>query len=158
MTPFPLQELRDIHAPPPPGISPLEWALLALALLALPLFAWLIRCWRRNAPRRQAWRALRALEQLPAQDPTWVAQLNRWLKQSALLYYPKEQVAQLHGQAWLAFLDAHSPAHSPGGFSQFTALWNGWVYDQQPISVQQQTALITQARAWFKQQSRRRMC
>lgn len=154
MTPFPVQELRDIHAPPPSGLSPLSWALLALALLTLPLLVWLVRSWWRNAPRRQAWRNLRALEQLPEQTPGWGGQLNRWLKQSALLYYPKEQVAHLHGQAWLAFLDKQGGS----GFTQYASQWDAWVYGDQPLSTLERATLINLVRAWFKQQSRRRMC
>ncbi len=154
MTPFPVETLRDIHAPPPPGLTPLDWALFSLSLLTLPLVIWLIRCWWRNAPRRDAWRTLRILEQLPEQTPDWAAQLNRWLKQSALLYYPKEQVAPLHGSAWLAFLDGQGNS----GFCQFAAQWDAWVYGNQPLSTQEQAKLINLARTWFKQQSRRRMC
>lgn len=107
-----LNGLREITLPAPPSYRPqtLGWAILGLiALFALTV--WSIqqyRRWHRNRYRRTALHRLAELEQLAQQSTTRVAalqELSELLKRTALAAYPREQVAPLYGDDWLAFLD-----------------------------------------------------
>ena len=103
-----LQQLRDIHSAPEPHWWPpaIGWWLLAL-LLGYSLF-WLStngrRRWRRWRLRRMA---LGQLQHLFANSSSQelAAELSLLLRRLALSAYPREQVAGLHGEAWLNFLD-----------------------------------------------------
>jgi hypothetical protein len=108
----PLQQLRDIHLPPPVGWwppAPGWWLLAALALAALlALGWWLLRRHRRRRYRRlalaQAQHLYRQWQQ-QQDDGAYLQAINRLLKQTALAAYPRQQVAALDGADWLVFLD-----------------------------------------------------
>ncbi|WP_105103749.1 DUF4381 domain-containing protein [Microbulbifer pacificus] len=79
--------------------TPLAKSLLALLLVLVLFLAW--RAWRHyraNAYRRAALKALAGAGDNPAQ----IAAL---LRRTALAVYPREQVAGLTGEDWLAFLN-----------------------------------------------------
>ncbi len=119
--------LRDLHLPEPIGWWPLApgwWVLIALALLGL---GWLLlRAWRRwrfHAPRRYAIRALATAEAeyLGHRNPVVLGQqLSELLRRGMLAYAPREEVAGLTGESWLAWLDRDLPVpyfHTEGGKS-----------------------------------------
>ncbi|HUY02058.1 MAG TPA: DUF4381 domain-containing protein [Rhodocyclaceae bacterium] len=107
-----LSQLRDIHLPAPVSWWPPApgWWLLAATLLlsALGLYGWQRRR-RRNRWRRIALgelarlRALQASRQ--AQPEILLSGLSILLRRAALSCFPREEVASLHGERWLAFLD-----------------------------------------------------
>ncbi len=107
----PLQ-LRDIHPaadpswwPPAPG----WWLLTVLLLVGLVVLGRL--AWRRYRVWRRQRQILAELERARAAfqshgDPTRLAgELSMLLRRAALAGWPREQIAGLHGQPWLAFLD-----------------------------------------------------
>jgi len=106
-----LIELMDRLAPvpEPPAISlwPQTEAWLWAGLVALVFAAWLIRHWilhrRANSYRRAALREIRAAVDSPAA-------LAEILRRTALVAFPRSQVAGLYGDEWLAFLE-----HTGGG-------------------------------------------
>ena len=124
MTPSPGADLalRDIHLPPaidgwPPAPG---WWLLALLLIvsALALLGWLKR-----PPRRKPLKAARAaLKTLDADfqvhhDSQRLAQaLSTLLRRTAISLFPREQVAGLTGDAWLAWLDEVAKLSPQDGF------------------------------------------
>lgn len=96
---------------PPEPISWLPqtagWFWLGAGALVLVL-RWLIkraRKWHDNRYRREA---RRRLEQLNHQGrpATFIAELNKLLKLTAIAGYSRKQVAPLSGPAWIAFLNA----------------------------------------------------
>lgn len=105
--PSDLSNLRDIVLPPPVSYwppAPGWWVLAVLlaALLALLLVRQLIRH-RHDAYRREA---LRELAALPAPlDASGAQALSAILKRTALVAFPRSDVAGLTGAAWLRFLD-----------------------------------------------------
>jgi hypothetical protein len=98
--PASLDNLREIVLPPPVPWWPLApgwWLLFAAIALAALAFAFrLFRRWRANAYRRAALRELAVAGDVPA-----IAEI---LKRTALVAYPRKDVAALSGAAWLAWL------------------------------------------------------
>jgi hypothetical protein len=84
-----------------------------VAALALAFAGWgawrAYRRWRRNAYRREVLRRLAAIRGAladPGQRGAAPAELAALLRRAALHVAPRERVAALSGDAWLAFLDA----------------------------------------------------
>jgi len=106
-----LQQLRDIHLPPPPSIWPLApgwWLLLIVGgLLLLAWFYWL-RYSRRHAARQQVWGELYRLQQNYEQDrdvQAYAMGVSILLRRAAMVRHGRKEVAALTGDRWLAFLD-----------------------------------------------------
>lgn len=116
--------LRDIHLPAPvPWWPPAPgWWVLAslLALLAVTAFL-LYRRYREQAPRRAARRSVEQVFNAYAKQGdarAFLAELSLILRRTALSRFPREEVAGLTGEAWLAFLDRGlEPKATGGGFS-----------------------------------------
>ena len=95
-----LDGLREIRLPEPVSYAPQTvgwWVVLAVLLAVLGYVAW--RLWRRY--QRNAYRRL-ALARLEGLAPS---QFPALLKRAALDAYPRDDVAELSGDPWLAFLD-----------------------------------------------------
>ena len=105
-----LAGLRDIHLPAPIGwwpVAPGYWVVaLLLALILVTLFFHHRHRHSRQIKRcalKQLALYIRCHEQTPHIGIT-AAHLSSLLKQVALHYYPRSQVASLQGDAWLRFL------------------------------------------------------
>jgi len=119
--------LRDLHLPDAIGWWPLApgwWVALAIVAAALGYVAWrLYRRWQFNAPRRYALRELARFEAeyLEHRNPARLGkQLSELLRRGMLAYAPREEVAGLTGEAWLAWLEEGMPLpyfHTEGGKS-----------------------------------------
>lgn len=100
--------LRDIHLPEPVGWWPLApgwWILIiGLPLLVLMIYG-LWRFWKRQTPRKLALRELQNIELGEDSGLEKIRLLGALLRRTAMTVYPREQVAGLVGEAWLAFLD-----------------------------------------------------
>ena len=118
--PASLQNLKDIIEPaavrfwpPAPGV----WLVVALVLIWAAAGVALGGCrWRQNAYRRAGLRELGRIRRhlsRPEGTKAAVAALSALLKRVALTAFPREKVAALSGDRWLAFLDASMPG---GGF------------------------------------------
>ena len=109
-----LGKLRDIQVPGPVSWwppAPGWWLLGLLVLLGLTLGAWLHHRHVRDRWRRAALAELRRIKTLePAAS---VREISVLLRRVALHRYPREEVAALSGEAWLAFLDGASGEGAP---------------------------------------------
>lgn len=108
MNPQEVLRLRDIHAPPDPGLWPPApgWWLLALVGLALLVWATLaLRRWlAHNRLQRRVLAELSAMA--TSEDPARAAaETSALLKRVALARFSRREVAALAGEDWLAFLD-----------------------------------------------------
>ena len=112
----PLAALRDIHAPAAPGFWPPApgWIavciLAAAAVLAAGIVA--VRRWRAGQPRRKALaslRTLRARHQAGASAAEVAAELSTLVRRVALARHPREEVAGLTGERWIAWLESGLP-------------------------------------------------
>jgi hypothetical protein len=112
-----LDRLHDIATPPPvPWWPPAPgWFVVAgIALAVLSSVAWVgIARWRRNRYRREALTELDRITRDP-RVPSSLTHIAELMKRVALAAYPRDWVASLTGDAWLAFLDA------TGGTDAFT--------------------------------------
>lgn len=148
----PLASLRPLHTPPPVSWwppAPGWWLLAALTLLALAL---VFLHYRRTRMQRAALRELAALAASGLGGSKLAAQLAALLKRYAVFCYPAGGVANLTGEPWLRFLDAH------GGKGAFRtgcgrALGNDLF---QPGAEPDVAALLALARRWIKNNRRRR--
>lgn len=153
-----LNGLREITLPDPPSYRPqtLGWAILAgLALVGLAIWvAQRHRQWRRNRYRRAALQQLTELErrsQHPTTQTEALQNLAELLKRTALVAYPREQVAQLSGESWLSFLDA---TYSGTGFTRGDGHLLSQLPYQPPDAIAQRPAeavagLIAVCRQWI---------
>ena len=112
-----LDRLHDIAVPPPVSWWPPApgWCVLGgIALVVLGSFALagLVR-WRRDRYRREALTELDRITRDPL-APSSLSAVAELVKRVALAAYPRDRVASLTGDAWLAFLDA------TGGTDAFT--------------------------------------
>ncbi len=118
-----LAELRNIHLPDPVSgfpVAPGWWILAVLVLVSSYLIIrWLIRYWLANRYRRAGTRQLNELLKQFERDEDqkkYLANFAILIKRLAMTVYPRERVASLTGEEWVAFLDksAGSNAFSMG--------------------------------------------
>ena len=119
--------LRDLHLPEPVGWWPLApgwWGVIVIAGVVLAYVLWrLYLRWRANAPRRYAMRELARIEAeyLVHRNPVTLGkQVSELLRRGMLAYAPREEIAGLTGEQWLAWLDRGMPLpyfHTEGGKS-----------------------------------------
>jgi hypothetical protein len=144
--------LRDIHLPPPiPWWPPAPgwWALLFI-ILGAGLLAWGL--YRR--PRTTPWqhiaeRELQIIRHQYESTPdahTLIRALSALLRRVCLSLYPRQEVAGLTGEAWLAFLDRQAGMESfrhGGGHVLISAPYQA----QAHVNVQ---ALLDVCTAWLR--------
>lgn len=149
-----LDELRDIHLPPPPYLTtlvPEGWeAVLVVAALALVVAAlWGLL---RFLQRRRLRCALRELAGLAAEhrrdgDATRLAAgLSRLLRCYAVARFPQTEVCGLTGNDWLRFLDAHG---GQGAFAEGAGAALAWRPYRAAGEVDA-AALIAVVRRWLQ--------
>jgi len=153
-----LNGLQEITLPEPPSYRPqtLGWKILVVIGLIL-LVLWSIQryqIWHRNRYRRAALKQLKELEQ-HSQDLSnrveVLKELPVLLKRTALAAYPREQVASLHGNEWLTFLDNTYPGND---FTQGNGQLLAQLAYQPPQAIAQLPAetftdLIATTRRWI---------
>lgn len=114
-----LAALHDIVVPPPVPWWPPAPGWYAVAALVFALIGWVAwrvyRHWRANAYRRVALRSLASIR-VPLSDSARrgaaLTELAALLRRAALHVAPRERVAALSGDAWLAFLDEGVGGHA----------------------------------------------
>lgn len=153
-----LAKLRDIHLPlpiswwpPAPG-----WYVLAvMALIALGVLIVIgMRIRTRNAARREALILLNQYQESYLKEGNCslcCKNISELLRRVALVYYPREKVAGLKGQAWLDFLN-QSSRHLD--FNSVRELLEVFPYQAQSQGDLEPLFLI--ARNWIRQ--RRKPC
>ncbi len=108
-----LRGFAEIGLPDPVSYFPQTVGWYGVFILLLAGFGWFsyrLWCrWRKNRYRRIALKRLVKIEQqLPTEGKcreSVIRQLPVLVKETALQVYPRADIAQLSGQAWLTFLD-----------------------------------------------------
>ena len=151
----PLQELRDVHLPPPISLwppAPGWWVIFGLVMMGVIVFLWILRNRHRMPARRLAMKELRAIKQYydTHQDDQWLVQrLSVMIRRYAIATFPRNEVAGLVGVSWLQFLDRS------GRTNQFTdgvgcLLGSGPYQQQAAVSVAELVPLVEH---WIQQVS-----
>lgn len=153
-----LAQLRDIHLPKAIGWWPLApgWYVLGILMMALiGIMAYAIRRHVINGrPKRQALRLLSTYQRDYLARPEVslnAARVSELLKRVALVYFPREKVASLQGEAWIAFLSETSKRLDFKRVEQALL-----VAPYHPTMKGDLSLLFTMARLWIKQ--RRKPC
>ena len=115
-----LAALRDIHVPDPPGFWPPApgWIAAACVVTAAGVAAAVIaaRWWRAERFRREALgslRSLRARHRAGAPETEIAMELSTLVRRAALARRPREEVAGLTGEHWIAWLESALPDPRP---------------------------------------------
>jgi hypothetical protein len=129
------------------------WKALAIIIVILLLFIcvrWMQRWWR-NRYRREALRQLQQVQrQAGKQLQEVVAVLPYYLKVTALQAYPRQDVASLSGENWLAFLDKqHSGTVFSKGIGSKLLAVAYLPQAQWRLSEKDSAMLISMSRAWI---------
>jgi Domain of unknown function (DUF4381) len=142
-----LENLHDLVMPVPvPWWPPAPGWIIVSAALIMVLGWWLIRVirhWQSNSYRREALVLLGKMDDAQTELPTLI-------KRVALSAYPRERVASLTGEEWLAFLDqtGHTDAFTTG-----PGCWLGRLaYEPKlaaSLSTTELNGLRTAVRAWI---------
>ncbi len=143
----PLAALRDIHLPAEISLFPSApgwWILFVVIFTAITYLIYRIyqyqKAIRLLKPARIEIQRLRSIEpqQLNAHS---IAKLSILLKRICLVYYPKQLVASLNGQAWFDFLNQQKTFFS----NQDLELFNKTAYQAKPKIEQQHWLSILNA-------------
>jgi len=108
---YSLSNLRDIVVPDAPAFwppAPGMWVALVLVVLALLFAGWRVYMTRQSNAYRRAGLLLLG-------DAETAHDVSVIMKRVALAAFPREQVASLYGEEWVAFLRATCPR---GHFSE----------------------------------------
>lgn len=109
-----LSNLQDIVLPAAPSFWPPAsgfWILVALILMLLITAAWFIAQFRQRNAYRRAGIAL-------LESANTVYDINVVLKRVALAVFPREQVAALHDEDWIQFMQSTCPGEQFAKLSQ----------------------------------------
>lgn len=148
--------LKDIHLPetigwwpPAPG-----WWLLPLALILLIVAVrYLYRRLTRNTAVKNARKLLMQLRRQSLEPSTCLKELSSLLRRTAISRDGRSQVAGLHGQAWLDYLDKNLP---DAPFSQGVGRYLGDAHYRPTLPDDIDVdALFTLCERWLKQQGKR---
>lgn len=148
-------ELKDIHMPGSPGWWPPApgWWLLFVILLLLAY--WLgkkfYHLWQRRRVEQEVLKRLDSLQRPTDEQhiPQLLSEISVLLRRVALMKYSREQVAELTGKEWTAFLDQH------GGDGQYTSgagsvLAHGPYVRYESVGEVDVDRLLLLARQWIK--------
>ncbi|MGD2007692.1 MAG: DUF4381 domain-containing protein [Cellvibrionales bacterium] len=145
-----LEQLAPLREPAPVSWWPLApgWWVLGVAVLVLMYWAlrWLFQQRAQNRYRRQA---LRIIDRMIEDQHTSIEQLNKLLKSTALRGWPQNEVAGLHGNDWLIFLQESCPVAEP----HWTRPLAG-VYGPTPAAASPE--LLQSARVWIRRHQAKR--
>lgn len=134
-------ELNALHLPDAPTWWPLAWGWWAGAasIVLVVVIIMLVIRWKRKrmAPKKTA---LRLLNPHLKQTPSSAIEL---LRQAALCYFPREEIAHLTGNAWYTFLDTQvgRPLFVPN-----ETVWQQALYQKQKIA--DADALVADCYQW----------
>lgn len=148
-----LAQLKDIHLPEAVSWWPLAPGWYALALLITLLLGFAIylsyKHHKNSLAKKQALELLACYEEQYKKDGNaqlTSARISELLKRVALVYYPRQQVASMHGESWLEFLQQSSKHIN---FNEVRALLL-----ESPFKTGERvdlTPLLRSAQLWIKQ-------
>lgn len=159
--PTSLERLHDIVPPDPVSWWPPApgWIVIMVFVVMVGiglLTRWFLQ-WQRNAYRREALEILSEIEVRFDDACDWagvLAEINALVKRTSLTVWPREQVASLTGEGWLAFLDqsASMTEFSSGVGAELGA--GSFSVNSGSVDKERATALIQICRQWLLRHQR----
>ncbi len=145
-----LSQLAADHAPPPAGWwppAPGWWIAAVLFLITVFLCTRWLRDHRR-ALRRAALRELQLIRSSEADGPAVARAIQRLLRRYAVAVFGSGTVAQLTGEAWLAFVAGEGGASlsGPAGPSLLVAAFGNHTHDDRDEWLRAAESFIRKAR------------
>ncbi|GMQ48294.1 DUF4381 domain-containing protein [Vibrio sp. 10N] len=137
--------LKPLHLPEEPGLWPLPWgywAILVTVLITILLLVWGARYYKKRARAKIA--AIKLLEANLQSSPSSALEIVR---QAALSYFPRQDIAKLTGESWLVFLD--SQLESPR-FVANHQQWQQVLYSSGVNHNQTDQALVSDCLHWVQ--------
>ncbi|CAH0529014.1 DUF4381 domain-containing protein [Vibrio hippocampi] len=139
-----LLPLNDIHLPAEPTWWPFAigyWLVLGIAICSLIVS---LIAWKKRKQKRRAKRAAITLLALHPEQLT-PSHAIEVVRQAALSYFPRQQIAKLTGEDWLTFLDSQlaEPVFRPKSSQWYQAL-----YAPQQHQAQTEQQMIQDCRHW----------
>lgn len=157
-----LASLRDIHLPQAISHWPLAPGWVLLFLVVLSLTGWLSYTFFlhkvQQRPKREALKLLNQIYQHHLEGKSLnqsCHDINVLLKRVALVYHPREQVANLHDAAWIQFLIRTSDNLEFNALQPFLIVYpyQNHTPKHEPQAI---IPLVKTAQAWIKQQRRKK--
>ena len=152
-----LKALHDIHMPPPIrlGWPPAPGIIFLLCLFSIIILCLCIRLYGRKAKQfkkaaLQQLSAIQSAHQCGEETHQTAAKISLLLRQVALLFYPRSEVASLEGEAWLSFLSKTSQKLD---FNTVRDALLHLAYNHQRDSFEDLSQLFTLTGQWIKQRS-----
>lgn len=145
-----IAQLRDIHLPPPIGFWPIAPGWYFLLIILIACFYGLYRWYRRGRLKRLALTWLTRYEEQHKKEGNsqkMVLLISDLLRRVALIYFPRDSVAGLHGRQWLDFLARTSKNID---FNDIDFLFIELPYQRSEAHVDL-SPLFLKSRAWIKQ-------
>ena len=144
-----LQNLRSIQEGNPPVDYSYQWIWYIVAIIVIVAISYSIK---RLMPLFEAYRRLGKID---LNEEAFIPLINYWLKETALIMYPRDTVAPLFGIQWLRFLDKTGGTN----FQAFEQAWNTVIYDYQHITVpdSDKKLLVKECKKWIIANIRRRI-
>lgn len=141
--------LRSIHEGTPPVDYTFWWIWIIVALILIGIMVYSAH---RLMPLFEAYKRLNKID---LEDEAFIPLVNYWLKETALIMYPRDTVAPLYGLKWLRFLDKTGGTN----FEAFINAWNTVIYDYKHITVPDgdKKVLVKECKKWLKSNIRRRI-
>ncbi|MFT4060599.1 MAG: DUF4381 domain-containing protein [Legionella sp.] len=153
--PDPLAQLKDIHLPESVSFWPLApgwYMVMTLILLLLFYLMYQVHQRHRHAlAKKKALALLDTYQQRYEQEHNVAitsAYISELLRRVALVYFPREQVASLHGEAWLQFLQQTGKGSD---FNSVREMLLDAPFKNDPTMNLE--PLFQQAKLWIKQRS-----
>lgn len=138
--------LKPLHLPQEPGLWPLPWGYWGTAALIIALCVLAVIAIRMMRKRSRSKRAALSLIQNNSEYLD-AAQAQELVRQAALSYFPREDIAGLTQASWLAFLDSQLARPR---FSPKLTQWQKTLYTPEPTNKEINTALIEDCKYWLE--------
>ncbi|MGF1702181.1 DUF4381 domain-containing protein [Photobacterium makurazakiensis] len=140
--------LAELHLPEAPNLWPLAWGWWVIILIFLVVMAYSIykvmMVRKQNQARKEALVLLKSLRSIDRFND-----INLLLRQVAISYYPRHDVAGLTGSQWLGFLDSRLP-ESKRGFVMLSQQWQQGLFSSHALTESDFDACYKQAVLWVK--------
>jgi hypothetical protein len=139
-----LLQLNPLHLPPTPSWWPPAWGWLALIGSVIAFFLLVVLLVRMRmmklAPKKAALRIFTL-----SKDKMTPSDAIELVRQAALSYFPRDDIAKLTGHEWYAFLDSYAPKTL---FTHNEATWQKALYHKE--SVPNSSHLVNDCQEWVE--------